>query len=158
MAPPRRSRLRATVCAALLATTSGLRLPTFVTDAAAKLIAAAGERTASSAGAAGGGSAATKGPAEYPSELKEMPGHTRPELVKSALPHSYVTQEEIPPSWNWGAVNGVSFLTRALNQHVPQCASRRNAPAGASRRLEAAASLPPCAFGRRGFRAHCANG
>lgn len=139
MAPPRRAGLRASVCAALLATGAGLRLPDFVTDAAAKLIAAAGERAASAAAGASGGSAPHGGPASYPSELVEMSGHTRPELVKSALPHTYLTQQDIPAAWNWGDVNGVSFLTRALNQHVPQCAppAPRAARAGALRSLRA---------------------
>ena len=124
MAPSRRSRLRAGVCAALLATASGLRLPSYVTEAAATLLAAVGsERKADGAAAAAAGAPAR--PASYPSELVDMPGHTRPELVKSALPPTYVTQQQMPAQFSWGDVNGVSFLTRALNQHVPQCASPR---------------------------------
>ena len=132
MAPPRRSGLRAGICATLLATASGLRLPSYVTDATAKLLAAAGERKADSAAAAAAGGAPRA--ASYPSELVEMPGNTRPELVKTPLPHTYVTPDAVPSQFSWGDVNGVSFLTRALNQHVPQCAcparARKAAPGG----------------------------
>ena len=131
MAPPRRSGLRAGVCAALLATASGLRLPSLVADATAKLLAAVGERKADSATAAAAAAGGAARPASYPSELVEMPGHTRPELVKTPLPPTYVMPDALPTQFSWGDVNGVSFLTRALNQHVPQCAFPACAHSGA---------------------------
>ena len=138
MAPPRRAgraaALRAGVHAVLLATASGMRLPSYVADAASKLIAG-GQRGAAAAAAAAGGAAPAR-PVTYPSELVDMPGHTRPELVKSPLPHTYVSQQELPAAFSWGDVNGESYLTRALNQHVPQCAPPApHARAGAPGRL-----------------------
>jgi cathepsin X len=36
------------------------------------------------------------------------------------LPHEYIKTEELPESFNWGDVNGTSYLTKSLNQHIPQ--------------------------------------
>jgi len=38
----------------------------------------------------------------------------------SPLPHTYLGAETLPDSFNWGDVNGVSYLTHSLNQHIPQ--------------------------------------
>ncbi|KAJ9463790.1 Gut-specific cysteine proteinase [Diplonema papillatum] len=40
------------------------------------------------------------------------------EHVVSPLPHTYVT--DVPASFTWGDVNGTSYLTKSLNQHIPQ--------------------------------------
>lgn len=52
-------------------------------------------------------------------EYKELPG-----LVKrnfsTRLPKFYVRQEHLPKDFNWANVNGKSFLTKNLNQHVPR--------------------------------------
>ncbi|KAG7361557.1 outer membrane autotransporter barrel domain containing protein [Nitzschia inconspicua] len=39
---------------------------------------------------------------------------------KSPLPHTYLALGDLPDSFNWGDVDGVSYLTRSLNQHIPQ--------------------------------------
>merc|ERR1712038_269714 len=39
----------------------------------------------------------------------------RPSLIKTALP-----QAPPPPSFHWGDVEGVNYLTQAKNQHIPQ--------------------------------------
>ena len=39
-------------------------------------------------------------------------------VVKSALPGSYT--QGLPDSFSWGDVNGTSYLTKNLNQHIPQ--------------------------------------
>jgi len=140
MAPPRRAGLRAGLCTALLASASGLRLPAFVTDAAAALLGAAASGRTAPRAARPAATPAARGPASYPSELVEMPGHTRAEVVKSPLPATYVAQQELPAQFSWGDVNGVSFLTRSLNQHVPQCAC----PAPARRQPPRAAGRPRC--------------
>eukprot|EP00485_Elphidium_margaritaceum_P010832 CAMPEP_0202691496 /NCGR_PEP_ID=MMETSP1385-20130828/6196_1 /ASSEMBLY_ACC=CAM_ASM_000861 /TAXON_ID=933848 /ORGANISM="Elphidium margaritaceum" /LENGTH=348 /DNA_ID=CAMNT_0049346913 /DNA_START=31 /DNA_END=1077 /DNA_ORIENTATION=- len=36
------------------------------------------------------------------------------------LPHTYVEASDLPASFTWGDVNGVSYLTHSLNQHLPQ--------------------------------------
>jgi len=36
------------------------------------------------------------------------------------LPHTYITQEELPDNFNWQNVNGTSYTTHSLNQHIPQ--------------------------------------
>jgi cathepsin X len=35
-------------------------------------------------------------------------------------PAEYVKTEDLPDSYNWGNVNGVNYLTKSLNQHIPQ--------------------------------------
>eukprot|EP00804_Cyclotella_cryptica_P008629 CCRYP_007588-RE/>CCRYP_007588-RE protein AED:0.47 eAED:0.47 QI:0/-1/0/1/-1/1/1/0/101 len=32
----------------------------------------------------------------------------------------YISEEDLPPSWDWRNVSGHSFLTHSLNQHIPQ--------------------------------------
>lgn len=40
--------------------------------------------------------------------------------VVSPLPIDYIDSESLPKSFHWGDVNGTSFLTKSLNQHIPQ--------------------------------------
>ena len=59
-------------------------------------------------------------PGDYPSELREPEGHTRPELVTSAVPSTYLDAESIPAFFSWSSeFGGPNWLTRQLNQHVP---------------------------------------
>jgi hypothetical protein len=48
----------------------------------------------------------------------------RPDAVHnsylSPLPQSYLKKSDLPDEYDWGNVNGVSYLTHSLNQHVPQ--------------------------------------
>jgi len=53
-------------------------------------------------------------------QLKIMPGHKKKEDYSLPLPHSYIGKEDLPSSFAWGNVNGISYLTRSLNQHIPQ--------------------------------------
>jgi len=53
-------------------------------------------------------------------ELVIMEGHTRKSHVISPLPHTYIAAEELPKEWNWNDVDGKSYLTHSLNQHIPQ--------------------------------------
>ena len=39
---------------------------------------------------------------------------------RQPLPITYIDPEELPDNFNWGDVNGKSYLTRILNQHIPQ--------------------------------------
>jgi cathepsin X len=43
-------------------------------------------------------------------------------FVKHNLSRDYTIYENsvIPSNWDWGNINGTSFLTKSLNQHIPQ--------------------------------------
>eukprot|EP01147_Barroeca_monosierra_P002864 gene2865-5699_t len=41
-------------------------------------------------------------------------------VVKTALPHEYLSVEDLPESFSWNNISGVNFLTRSRNQHIPQ--------------------------------------
>ena len=53
-------------------------------------------------------------------DFKIMQGHTIQNDYKSPLPYEYIKEEDLPKSFTWGNVNGTSYLTKALNQHLPQ--------------------------------------
>jgi hypothetical protein len=38
----------------------------------------------------------------------------------SPLPRTYVSAKDLPMAFSWGAVNGVSYLTKSMNQHLEQ--------------------------------------
>jgi len=57
---------------------------------------------------------------EYVSELKKMPGHDKEENFQLPLPHTYVQHETLPRAFTWQNINGTSYLTKMLNQHIPQ--------------------------------------
>jgi len=58
---------------------------------------------------------------EYMNEIKIMEGHKKRSHIISPLPHTYLVQkEDIPDNWDWNNVDGKSFLTKSLNQHIPQ--------------------------------------
>jgi len=57
---------------------------------------------------------------DYPVELKYVPGHIAQEDYSTPMPHTYLDPSDIPASFSWGAVEGRSYLTRNLNQHLPQ--------------------------------------
>eukprot|EP00697_Spironema_sp_BW2_P009356 gnl/Spiro4/24208_TR12019_c0_g1_i1.p1 gnl/Spiro4/24208_TR12019_c0_g1~~gnl/Spiro4/24208_TR12019_c0_g1_i1.p1 ORF type:complete len:356 (+),score=77.29 gnl/Spiro4/24208_TR12019_c0_g1_i1:34-1068(+) len=52
------------------------------------------------------------------SEFKIMPGHKIKENFSTPLPHTYL--KDVPDQWFWGNVSGVNYLTKSLNQHIPQ--------------------------------------
>lgn len=49
-----------------------------------------------------------------------MEGHTVQNDHSSPLPYTYIRQEDLPDNFSWGDVNGTSYLTHSLNQHIPQ--------------------------------------
>lgn len=67
--------------------------------------------------------AATLAPAsqavEYMNEIKIMEGHKKRSHVMSPLPHTYLAVEHIPENHDWDNVDGKSYLTKHLNQHIP---------------------------------------
>lgn len=47
-------------------------------------------------------------------------GHTKKSHIVSPLPHTYLRTEDVPDNWDWNDVDGESYLTHSLNQHIPQ--------------------------------------
>ena len=56
----------------------------------------------------------------YKSEYKLLADHDVREDFKNPLPHTYIDAGALPEAFSWGDVDGVSYLTRSLNQHIPQ--------------------------------------
>ena len=56
----------------------------------------------------------------YRSEYVVLDGHTKRESYTSPLPHTYINSEHLPENFSWGNVDGISYLTKSLNQHIPQ--------------------------------------
>jgi len=53
-------------------------------------------------------------------ELVHLPGHDRLEDFTLPLPHTYINAAELPANFNWQNINGTSYVTKSLNQHIPQ--------------------------------------
>ena len=53
-------------------------------------------------------------------EYKVLPGHDKKSIVVSLEPHEYVEKKDLPESFVWSNVSGHDFLSKSLNQHVPQ--------------------------------------
>ena len=59
--------------------------------------------------------------AYYPTEIRHLPGHTVENDYQLPLPYTYIAEQDLPREFHWGNVHGgVSYLTRSLNQHLPQ--------------------------------------
>jgi cathepsin X len=56
---------------------------------------------------------------EHINEIKIMEGHKKRSHVVSPLPHTYLAAEDIPDNFDWDNVDGKSYLTKHLNQHIP---------------------------------------
>lgn len=41
--------------------------------------------------------------------------------LQNPLPKTYVNAKDLPDNFSWGDVDGRSYLTHSLNQHIPQC-------------------------------------
>ena len=54
----------------------------------------------------------------YPNEIIYLEGHNSLNNFHSPLPHTYV--ENVPDNFSWHNINGTSYLTKSLNQHIPQ--------------------------------------
>lgn len=57
--------------------------------------------------------------ADFINEVVMPQGHTKTSNVVSPLPHTYLLKENVPDSWDWNNVDGKSYLTKMLNQHLP---------------------------------------
>jgi Gpi18-like mannosyltransferase len=49
---------------------------------------------------------------------KRMAGHFIENDFASPLPYTYLSEADLPLDFTWGNVNGTSYLTRILNQHI----------------------------------------
>ena len=49
-----------------------------------------------------------------------LDGHTVKDDFQNALPHTYIDSSALPENFSWGNVDGVSYLSKSLNQHIPQ--------------------------------------
>jgi cathepsin X len=56
----------------------------------------------------------------YLNEFVRLPGHTVRERVSAPRPSEYVSEDELPTAFTWQNVNGTSYVTKSLNQHIPQ--------------------------------------
>lgn len=59
-------------------------------------------------------------PAKRYSELRAMPGHTVKEVLAGPSALEMLGEEELPAAFDWRSVHGISWVTKDLNQHVPQ--------------------------------------
>mmetsp|Transcript_15955 Transcript_15955/g.40034 ORF Transcript_15955/g.40034 Transcript_15955/m.40034 type:complete len:376 (+) Transcript_15955:136-1263(+) len=53
-------------------------------------------------------------------EYVVLEGHTLRENFHSPLPYTYIKEEDLPDNWDWRNIDGKSYTTHALNQHIPQ--------------------------------------
>ena len=58
--------------------------------------------------------------AGHVNEYRVLPGHDKKEKVLSETPDVYVSSKELPESFTWSNVSGHNFLSKSLNQHIPQ--------------------------------------
>jgi len=50
----------------------------------------------------------------------DPPGHTVKRSVRTPEPYTYLSRSDLPTKVDWRNVNGVSLVTKDLNQHIPQ--------------------------------------
>lgn len=53
-------------------------------------------------------------------EYVVLEGHTQRENYNSPLPYTYIEEDDLPDNWDWRNVNGNSYTTHSMNQHIPQ--------------------------------------
>ena len=45
-------------------------------------------------------------------------------MIKSPRPQETIRTEDLPEEFSWADQDGVSMVTKNLNQHIPQCKRR----------------------------------
>ena len=63
---------------------------------------------------------AAQASSERHNEFVLLDGHKIRNSYTSPLPYTYINEEDLPDNFHWGDVNGRSYLTHSLNQHIPQ--------------------------------------
>jgi cathepsin X len=53
-------------------------------------------------------------------EYLVLDDHKLQNFYSSPLPYQYIKDDDLPVSFTWGDVDGKSYLTHSLNQHIPQ--------------------------------------
>jgi cathepsin X len=53
-------------------------------------------------------------------EFVMLEGHDVIDSYTSPLPFTYLSEKDLPDDFSWANVNGKSYLTKSLNQHIPQ--------------------------------------
>ena len=64
-----------------------------------------------------------RGSRKYPNEYKIMEGHTKYSSEEETGVHNldlHIKTEDLPTNFNWGNIDGESFLSAMRNQHIPQ--------------------------------------
>jgi len=56
----------------------------------------------------------------YPNEITRLAGHDVLNHHHSPLPHTYLEDDVLPDNFSWHNIDGTSYLTKSLNQHIPQ--------------------------------------
>ena len=56
----------------------------------------------------------------WTTEQEQTAGVDVSEHVTSPRPHEYVDLSSLPDDFSWMNVSGVNYLTKMLNQHIPQ--------------------------------------
>ena len=64
--------------------------------------------------------AASSSSSTFYNELQVFEDVLHNSFFQSPLPHTYIDVADLPASFSWGNVDGVSYLTKSLNQHIPQ--------------------------------------
>eukprot|EP00555_Chaetoceros_dichaeta_P014181 CAMPEP_0198255918 /NCGR_PEP_ID=MMETSP1447-20131203/5940_1 /TAXON_ID=420782 /ORGANISM="Chaetoceros dichaeta, Strain CCMP1751" /LENGTH=342 /DNA_ID=CAMNT_0043942417 /DNA_START=208 /DNA_END=1236 /DNA_ORIENTATION=- len=60
------------------------------------------------------------GKAHSLNEYMIMEDHKIMNDYTSPLPYEYIAAKELPETFDWGNIDGKSYLTHSLNQHIPQ--------------------------------------